>query len=84
MKALFIASFVGAIAIAGAPASASAGSAVSAKPAPAPAARPAAKAAAEARYCGNIIFDTGTRIARRLCKTKAEWLDQGVELAPKE
>ncbi len=83
MKALFIASFVGAIAIAGAPASASAGSAVSAKPAPAPAARPAAKAAGEARYCGNITF-TGSRIARRLCKTKAEWLDQGVELAPKE
>ena len=39
-----------------------------------------AKAADARKYCINVIPDTGSRTARRMCKTRAEWADQGVDL----
>jgi hypothetical protein len=44
----------------------------------------AAKAAESKKYCLNVTPDTATRMSKRQCKTKAEWADQGVELAPKK
>lgn len=84
MKALFTASLVGAMAIVSAPALAAAGGAINSRPAAVADARAESKESARTLYCGNVIFDTGSRIARRMCKTKEEWSDQGVELAPKE
>ena len=31
-------------------------------------------------YCIKVIPDTGSRMVRRFCKTKAEWLDQGIDV----
>ena len=39
-----------------------------------------AKAPRSKTVCINMVPDTGTRMARRMCKTKAEWADQGVDL----
>lgn len=40
------------------------------------------RAARSQHYCMNV-FLTGSRIARRICKTKAEWADEGVDLDKK-
>jgi hypothetical protein len=40
--------------------------------------------AAPKKYCANITPDTGTRMSRRVCKTKAEWSEEGVELGAKK
>lgn len=44
----------------------------------------AAARAAPKKYCANITPDTGTRMSRRVCKTKAEWSEEGVELGAKK
>ena len=38
------------------------------------------KASDTKKVCINVIPDTGSRMARRVCRTKAEWADQGVDL----
>ena len=38
------------------------------------------KASETKKVCINVIPDTGSRMGRRMCKTKAEWAEQGVEL----
>lgn len=43
----------------------------------------AAPAAAK-RYCVNITPETGTRMSRRVCRTKAEWADEGIEVGGKK
>jgi hypothetical protein len=43
-----------------------------------------AKAAQAKRICINVVPDTGSRMARRMCKTKAEWADEGVDLNAKK
>ncbi len=47
---------------------------------PAQAAAGVDKAAAPKKYCMNVIPDTGTRIARRQCKTRAEWAELDVQV----
>lgn len=32
------------------------------------------------RVCMNVVLDTGSRLARRMCMTKAEWANEGVDL----
>ena len=44
------------------------------------AAAAAPKAAAPKKYCANIIPSTGSRMAKRTCKTKTEWADEGVDV----
>jgi hypothetical protein len=39
-----------------------------------------AKAPAATRVCVNVVPDTGSRMARRICKTQTEWADEGVDL----
>ena len=39
-----------------------------------------AKGPARQKFCINVIPDTGSRMTRRMCKTKAEWADEGVDL----
>jgi hypothetical protein len=40
---------------------------------------------AEARkYCLTLEPDTGSRLRKHQCKTKAEWAEYGVELTPKK
>ena len=52
-------------------------------PAPAAKAAPGAKPVKDKRYCVESMA-TGSRIARRTCKTRAEWLDEGFDpLDPK-
>ena len=66
------------------PASASYGTASAA--AAATTAANAANAAAQAgpkKYCANIIPDTGSRMSRKVCKTKSEWAEEGVEIGSK-
>ncbi len=41
---------------------------------------PQQKAVEAKRYCMNVIPDTGSRVTRRMCRTKAEWADEGVDL----
>ena len=43
-----------------------------------------AKAAATKKICINVIPDTGSRMARRTCKTKAEWADEGLDLTARK
>ena len=43
-----------------------------------------AKRAKPAKICLNISPDTGSRMARRSCRTQQEWEDQGVELTAKK
>lgn len=38
------------------------------------------KASETKQVCIKVIPDTGSRMARRMCKTKAEWADEGVDL----
>ena len=44
----------------------------------------AAAAAPAKKYCANITPDTGSRMSRKVCKTKAEWSEEGVELGAKK
>ena len=39
-----------------------------------------AKASETKKVCVNVIPDTGSRMTRRMCKTKAEWADEGLDL----
>ena len=39
-----------------------------------------AKAPETKKICINLIPETGSRMTRRMCKTKAEWADEGVDL----
>jgi hypothetical protein len=39
-----------------------------------------AKATGTKKVCINVVMDTGSRMTRRMCKTKAEWADEGVDL----
>ena len=39
-----------------------------------------AKAPGTQKICINIIPDTGSRMARRTCKTRAEWAEEGLDL----
>ena len=51
------------------------------------AASPAAvqeNASAAKRVCINVVPDTGSRMARRVCRTKAEWAEEGVDLGAKK
>ena len=43
-----------------------------------------AKRAKPSKICLNIVPDTGSRMARRSCRTQQEWEDQGVELTVKK
>jgi hypothetical protein len=43
-----------------------------------------AKAAGPKRHCLKVVLDTGTRIVREECRTRAEWAEQGVELSSKD
>ena len=43
-----------------------------------------AKAAQATRHCLNLVLETGSRMTRRVCKTKAEWADEGVDLDAKK
>jgi len=38
-----------------------------------------AKKAVAKKYCMRVSQDTGTRISKRECRTKAEWAEYGVE-----
>ena len=52
-------------------------------PAPATAKAPQEKQVKDTRYCVESV-STGSRIARRVCHTRAEWLRQGFDpLDPK-
>lgn len=31
-------------------------------------------------YCANVRLDTGSRVGKKVCRTKSEWAAQGVEL----
>lgn len=54
------------------------------EPTPSPTPAPAAVAASKpVRYCYEGT-PTGTRIARRDCRTRAEWLDRGFDPLAKE
>jgi hypothetical protein len=44
----------------------------------------AAAQTAPKKYCADITPDTGTRVSRRVCRTKAEWSEEGVELGAKK
>ena len=44
----------------------------------------AAARAAPKKYCANIIPDTGTRLSRRVCRTRQEWSDEGAEIRGKD
>jgi hypothetical protein len=44
----------------------------------------AAKVGSEKKICINVVPDTGSRLVDRQCKTKAQWAQEGVELAPKK
>lgn len=61
------------------PASAVAGATATAATAASPASVEA-KAPAATRVCLNVVPDTGSRMARRMCNTKTEWVDEGVDL----
>jgi hypothetical protein len=39
-----------------------------------------AKKAAAKKYCMRVALDTGTRIVKRECRTKAEWAEFDVEV----
>jgi hypothetical protein len=39
-----------------------------------------AKASGTKKVCINVVPDTGSRMARRMCKTRADWADEGVDL----
>ena len=56
-------------------AAASAGAAMSAK---------ASAQAAPKKICATMVPDTASRMARKVCKTKAEWAEEGVELRTKK
>ncbi len=43
-----------------------------------------AKASQPKKICINVVPDTGSRLARRTCKTKAEWVDEGFDLDGKK
>ena len=43
-----------------------------------------AKPSGAKKYCINVIPDTGSRMARRTCKTKAEWADEGLDLTARK
>jgi hypothetical protein len=57
-----------------------AGGATAAAAGAASAASVEAKASETKKFCINVIPDTGSRMTRRMCKTKAEWAAEGVEL----
>ena len=42
------------------------------------------KASEPKRVCINLTPDTGSRVTRRMCKTKAEWADEGLKLDAKK
>lgn len=48
------------------------------------AAAAAPKAAQPKKYCANVIPDTGSRMSKRHCKTKAEWAEEGVDITAKK
>jgi hypothetical protein len=52
--------------------------------APSPEGGGAAKAAEPRKHCINYTPDTASRVSKRECKTKAEWAEEGVEIAPKK
>ena len=66
------------------PAAAEAAVAAAAAASGLPAAGVQAKAQESRRVCINVVPDTGSRMARRICRTKAEWADQGVDLVAKK
>ena len=43
-----------------------------------------AKDAQAKKYCLNVIPDTASRVARRVCKTKAEWADEDIDLGARK
>ena len=62
------------------PASAADGASAAAAAGAASAANAQARVRETKKVCINVIPDTGSRMARRMCKTKAEWADEGVDL----
>ena len=47
------------------------------------AAKSQAKPAQPKKYCVNVIPDTGSRMARKSCRTKEEWAEEGVDVGSK-
>jgi hypothetical protein len=43
-----------------------------------------AKTSQPKTICINVVPGTGSRLARRMCKTKAEWADEGLDLDAKK
>ena len=43
-----------------------------------------AKPAKPGKICLNIIPDSGSRMARRSCRTQQEWADEGIELGARK
>jgi hypothetical protein len=35
------------------------------------------------KYCANVVPDTGSRMAKKVCRTKSEWSEEGVEVDAK-
>ncbi len=44
----------------------------------------ATKASAPKEVCIKLVPDTGSRMARRMCKTKAEWAEEGIDFDGKK
>jgi hypothetical protein len=72
------------VAVAALPAHASDGTSAAATAGATSAKGDAAKVGAGKKICINLVPDTGSRLVDRQCKTKAQWADEGVELAPKK
>ncbi len=62
------------------PAGAAKGETTAAADAAAPAAGHMVKAPRKTKVCINVIPDTGSRMARRVCRTKSEWRDEGIQI----
>lgn len=43
-----------------------------------------AKASGTKKVCINLTPDTGSRMTRRVCRTKAEWSHEGIDLDAKK
>jgi hypothetical protein len=38
------------------------------------------KSATPKKYCADVVPDTGSRMAKRHCRTKAEWAEDGIDI----
>ena len=38
------------------------------------------KSATPRKYCADIVPDTGSRMPKRHCRTKAEWAEDGIDI----